>query len=58
VSQKAIRKGHRYATILTDVENGCVIDLVEERAMEAALQRLAQLPEGSTGNSVPPGTSS
>ena len=48
--EKAIRKGHRYATILTDVENGCVIDLVEERTMAAALQLLGQLPEGSTGS--------
>lgn len=48
--EKAIRKGHRYATILTDVENGCVIDLVEERTKEAALQLLGQLPEGSTGS--------
>jgi transposase len=47
--EKAIRKGHRYATILTDVENGCVIDLVEERTKEAALHLLGQLPEGSTG---------
>jgi transposase len=49
-NQKAIRKGHRYATILTDVENGCVIDLVEERTKEAALHLLGQLPEGSTGS--------
>jgi transposase len=48
--QRAIRKGHRYTTILTDVENACVIDLVEERTMEAALQLLGQLPEGSTGS--------
>ena len=48
--EKALRKGHRYATILTDVENGCVIDLVEERTKEAALQLLGQLPEGSTGS--------
>ncbi len=49
-NQKAIRKGHRYATILTDVGNGCVIDLVEERTKEAALHLLGQLPEGSTGS--------
>ncbi len=48
--EKAIRKGHRYATILTDVENGSVIDLVEERTKEAALHLLGQLPEGSTGS--------
>lgn len=48
--EKAIRNGHRYASILTDLENGCVIDLVEERTMEAALQLLGQLPAGSTGS--------
>ena len=45
---KATRKGQRYAIILTDVENGCVIDLIEERTTEAALQFLGQLPEGSS----------
>ena len=48
--EKAIRKGHRYTTILTDVEKGCVIDLVEERTKEAALQLLGKLPGGSTGS--------
>ena len=48
--EKAIRKGHRYATILTDVENGCVIDPVEKRTKEAALQLPGQLPEGSSGS--------
>ncbi len=48
--EKAICKGHRYATILTDVANGCVIDLVEERTTQAALQLLGQLPEGSTSS--------
>lgn len=43
-NQKAIRKGHRYATILTDMENGCVIDLVEERTKEAVLQLPGQWP--------------
>lgn len=48
--EKAIRKGHRYATILTDVTTGRVLDLVEERTTEAALRLLEQLPEGSTGS--------
>jgi transposase len=43
-NQKAIRKGQRYATILTDVDNACVIDLVEERTKEAVLQLPGQLP--------------
>ena len=48
--EKAIRKGHRYVTILTDVENGCVIDLAEDRTRESALKLLGQLPEGSTSS--------
>ena len=49
-NQKAIRKGHKYATILTDVAEGRVIDLVEERSSEAALGLLRGLPEGSAGS--------
>lgn len=45
--EKAIRKGQRYTTIMTNLENGCVIDLVEERTTEATLRLLALLPEGS-----------
>jgi len=48
--EKAIRKGHRYATILTDVASGRVIDLVEARTKEAALQLLGQLPEGAAAS--------
>jgi hypothetical protein len=43
-NQKAIRKGQRYATILTDVENACVIDLVEQGTKEAVLQLPGKLP--------------
>jgi len=42
--EKAIGKGHRYATILSDIDGGRVIDLVEERTQEAAGKLLAQLP--------------
>lgn len=45
--EKAIRKGHRYTTILTDVAEGRVIDLVEDRTKESALQLLGKLPEDS-----------
>lgn len=48
LDEKAIRKGHRYATILTDIEDNCVIDLVEDRTREAAVNLLRQLPEAST----------
>lgn len=47
--EKAIRRGHRYATILTDMEKGSVIDLVEGRTKEAALHLLDLLPEGGSG---------
>lgn len=45
--EKAIRKGQRYTTIMTDMEKGCVIDLVETRTKEATLRLLELLPEGS-----------
>lgn len=45
--EKATRKGHTYATILTDIDNACVIDLIEERTEKAATQLLEQLPESS-----------
>jgi transposase len=47
IDEKAIRKGHRYATLLTDLENGRVIDLIEERTQQAAEELLCQLPEAS-----------
>ncbi|RYD24540.1 MAG: ISL3 family transposase, partial [Verrucomicrobiaceae bacterium] len=45
--EKAIRKGQRYTTIMTNLENGCVIDPVEERTTEATLRLLALLPEAA-----------
>ena len=47
IDEKAIRKGHRYATLLNDLENGRVIDLIEERTQQAAENLLYQLPEAS-----------
>lgn len=47
VDEKAVRKGHRYATILTDLEHGRVIDLIEERTQKATEDLLHQLPEAS-----------
>jgi transposase len=44
LDEKAIRKGQRYVTILTDIEKGCVIDLVEGRTKESAVGLLGQLP--------------
>lgn len=43
LDEKAIAKGHRYATILNDLEGSRVIDVVPERTQEAAAL-LRQLP--------------
>lgn len=45
LDEKAIAKGHRYATILNDLEGGRVIDVVPERTQEAAVALLRGLPE-------------
>ena len=45
LDEKAIAKGHRYATIFNDLEGGCVIDVVPERTQEAAAGLLRELPE-------------
>jgi transposase len=47
LDEKAIRKGHRYATILTDIDSGAVIDVVEDRTREATVKLLTRLPEQS-----------
>jgi transposase len=43
--QKAIRKHHRYATILTDIEGGRVHEVAEGRTTEVAAGLLRDLPE-------------
>jgi transposase len=45
IDEKAIRRGHRYATILTDLETGTVIDVVEGRDAQSARRLFARLPE-------------
>ena len=45
LDEKAISKGHRYTSILNDLEGGRVIDLVPERTGEAAGALLRTLPE-------------
>jgi transposase len=47
LDEKAIRKGHRYATILSDIGSGAVIDVVEERTKEATLELFSRLPKES-----------
>ncbi len=44
LDEEAIAKGHRYATILNDLEDGRVIDVVPERTQAAAAVLLRQLP--------------
>jgi len=36
MDEKSFRKGHNYVSVLTDIDQGRVIDLVEERTTEAA----------------------
>jgi transposase len=36
MDEKAIRRGHTYMTVLSDTEQGRVIDVVEERTLQAA----------------------
>ena len=45
LDEKAIAKGHRYATILNDLEGHRVIEVVPERTQEAAETLLCALPE-------------
>lgn len=44
IDEKAIRKGHRYASVLSDLESGAVLDVVEERTGEAAEKLFGSLP--------------
>lgn len=43
IDEKAITKGHRYVTVLNDLEGGRVIDVAPERTREAAAGLLRQL---------------
>lgn len=45
IDEKAIRKHHRYATILSDIEGGRVYEVAEGRTTEAAAGLLRDLPE-------------
>jgi transposase len=49
IDDKAIRKGHRYASILIDLDGGGVIEMVEGRTIEAATALLEVLPAESRG---------
>jgi transposase len=45
LDEKAIRKHHRYATVLSDIGRGCVHEVVESRTKEATMAMLRGLPE-------------
>ena len=44
VDEKAVAKGHRYATLLNDIERSVVIDVVEGRGKERLEQCLRSIP--------------
>ena len=45
IDEKAIRRGHRYVTILSDLVEGKVVDVAEGRTTKAATQLLNSLPD-------------
>lgn len=45
LDEKAIRKHHRYATVLSDIGRSCVHEVVEGRTKEATIEMLRSLPE-------------
>lgn len=44
LDEKSFRKGHRYGSLLNDLEQGRVLEVVEERTQEAAVTALRTLP--------------
>lgn len=45
IDEKALRKYHRYATLLYDIERGTVYEVGEKRTKEAAAKLIRELPE-------------
>lgn len=45
IDEKSFLKGHRYASILTDIDNSRVLDVVEGRTKEATDILLSSIPE-------------
>jgi transposase len=48
IDEKALRKRHKYATIITDLVSGCVVEISETRTLEATTQLLEELPRQAT----------
>lgn len=50
IDEKALRKGHCYATILTDLVSGHVIEISQGRTKDSALELFRSLPVASTAS--------
>ncbi|HSB51449.1 MAG TPA: ISL3 family transposase [Dissulfurispiraceae bacterium] len=44
VDEKSFLKGHRYATILSDLDNACVVDVARDRKEESLAELLRRMP--------------
>jgi transposase len=51
IDEKAFRKGHRYATVLTDLIKERVVDVIEGRSEESTCNLLQSLP-GSSASTI------
>lgn len=45
IDEKAILKGHKYMTVITDLDSGEVVDVFEERTKEAVLNYFKGIPK-------------
>jgi len=45
LDEKSFKRGHRYITLLNDLDDGRVLDVVEERTIEATAKLLQTLTE-------------
>ncbi len=45
IDEKSFRKGHKYASILTDIDNSRVLDITEGRTKESTEELLEKIPE-------------
>ncbi len=45
VDEKSFLKGHRYATVLSDLEKACVLDVAQDRKEESLAELFRRIPE-------------
>lgn len=45
IDEKSFLKGHKYATLMVDIQGARILDVVQERTLEAANQLWEKLPE-------------